>query len=327
MSAGDNLKVVNLSRSVRVALAAVALTCGWTAGTAEATTSGAAQPEARGSDGGVVLRVNHVSAAGTDIAWAQVGAGEPLVLLNGTGSPMSEWDPALLGGLAKRNRVIVFDYPGLAASGRPPGPMSIDKLADWTAAFIQSLGISPINVFGWSMGGFVAQRLAIRHPALIDHLVLAATNPGGPKTSLGPQWVQRIDSDPGAGDRAFLKTNFPRTRSAQRAGRGFIRRIDTAISAGRYPDNSVDPRMFRAMVAAEDSWLRAAGNLVQLRQITRPTLIIDGDRDVVTPPTNSRFIARRIVGSRLRYYRGAGHAFLFQQPAKVGRDVSAFLAS
>ncbi len=322
--------MVPVSRRSRIALVAVALTFGWTAvtgGPAAATTTRSGQLESRASGSGVVLRVNHLSAAGTDIAWAQVGTGRPLLLLNGTGSPMAEWDPALLGALSRNSRVIVFDYPGLSASGQPPGPTSIDNLADWTAAFIHSLGIHPTNVLGWSMGGFVAQRLAIRHPELVDHLVLAATNPGGPRSRLGPRWVQRIDSDPGADDRAFLLTNFPRTGAAQRAGRAFIRRIDDAISGGRYPDNMVDPKAYRAMVAAEDSWLRSAGNLARLRHITRPTLIIDGAGDVVTPPLHSRIISRRIVGSRLRYYRGAGHAFLFQLPARVGRDVSAFLAS
>lgn len=274
----------------------------------------------------VRLDVRHARVGSADIAWAEVGSGSPLLLLNGTGSPMAEWDPAFLATLAESHRVIVFDYPGLAQSGPAPGRMTIENLTTWTAGLVETLGLTSTHVLGWSMGGFVAQRLTVRYPHLVNRLVLAGTNPGSRRTRFGPRWVQRIDSDPRAGDRAFLATNFPQSRASRRAGRRFLHRIRLAIESGRYPSNDVDRRVVAAMIRAEHPWYRSSRNWLELRSISRPTLVIDGRADVITPPVNSRRIARRIPGARLHLYPQAGHAFLFQEPRLVGQDVTRFLA-
>ena len=97
----------------------------------------------------------------TRIAWYERGHGRPLMMLTGTGSTMSEWDPALLRPLARKHRMVLFDYPGVGMSG-PWRGSSFDSLADSTAQLMKALHLSRADVLGWSMGGFVAQRLAIR---------------------------------------------------------------------------------------------------------------------------------------------------------------------
>ena len=87
------------------------------------------------------------------------------MMLMGTGSTMSEWDPALLRLLAREQRLILFDYPGIGLSGPWRGPRTFDSLADSTAALMDAIGVERANVLGWSMGGFVAQRLAVDHPS------------------------------------------------------------------------------------------------------------------------------------------------------------------
>lgn len=275
----------------------------------------------------VRLNVRHAQVGSARIAWAEIGSGSALLLLNGTGSPMSEWDPAFLAALAESHRVIVFDYPGLAQSGPAPGRMTIENLTTWTAGLIEELGLTSTHVLGWSMGGFIAQRLAVRYPQLVNRLVLAGTNPGGKHTRFGPRWAQEIDSDPLAGERAFLATNFPRDRAGRRAGRRFLHRIEQAIDSGRYPSNDIDHRVFAAMIRAENPWYRSSRNWHELPLITHPTLVVDGRADVVAPPVNSRRIARQIPGARLHLYARAGHAFLFQDPRPVGQDVSHFLSN
>jgi pimeloyl-ACP methyl ester carboxylesterase len=271
------------------------------------------------------LDVQFASAAGSRIAWAQVGSGRPLLLLNGTGSPMAEWDPAFLAHLAEGRRVIVIDYPGLGLSGPAPGRIRFAAMADWIAEFIGAIGLTRTDVLGWSMGGFVAQQLAIRHPDSVRRLVLAGTNPGGPDAVLGPIWVQEADSDSGGSIATYLATNYPRTTCAQQAGRQFVQRLTGAVDSGRYPDESTPVRTYNAMVAAEDPWLESTANQRDLATVTAPTLVITGDQDVITPPANSRNIADRVPDSRLRLVDGAGHSFLFQQPARVARIVLDFL--
>ena len=129
-------------------------------------------------------RVHIVQVANTRIAWYERGQGSPLVMLMGTGSTMAEWDPALLRLLAQDHRLILFDYPGLGLSGPWHGD-SFDSLADTTAGLMSAIDVPKADVMGWSMGGFVAQRLAVDHPQKVSRLILAGTNPGGSQTVLG----------------------------------------------------------------------------------------------------------------------------------------------
>ena len=261
--------------------------------------------------------------AGTTFAWASIGSGPPLVLLNGTASPMSEWDPALLGALAVQRRVIVFDYPGLGQSGPAPDSWTFDHAADWINDWLRVIEpAAPVDVLGWSMGGFIAQRLAVQHPERIRRLVLAATNPGGDATVLGPRWAQ--DEDSSGSLAGYLSTNYP--PSGRAAGKRFLTRLESALSSGRYPDVEVPAKTRRAMVRAEDPWLRSDTNLAELGTVTLPTLVITGRADVITPVANSRVLARAIPGARLVLRAGAGHSFLFQRPLRAAAEISRFLS-
>ena len=261
--------------------------------------------------------------AGTTFAWASIGSGPPLVLLNGTASPMSEWDPALLGALAVQRRVIVFDYPGLGQSGPAPDSWTFDHAADWINDWLRVIEpAAPVDVLGWSMGGFIAQRLAVQHPERIRRLVLAATNPGGDATVLGPRWAQ--DADSSGSLAGYLSTNYP--PSGRAAGKRFLTRLESALSSGRYPDVEVPAKTRRAMVRAEDPWLRSDTNLAELGTVTLPTLVITGRADVITPVANSRVLARAIPGARLVLRAGAGHSFLFQRPLRAAAEISRFLS-
>lgn len=272
----------------------------------------------------IELNVQQMKVADTTFAWAAVGAGPPLLLLNGTASPMSEWDPAFLAGLARTNRVIVFDYPGLGDSGTAPAPWTFENAANWIAEFAARVSPGePVNVLGWSMGGFIAQQLAIHHPAVVRRLVLAATNPGGPRTVLGPIWVQEIDSSSST-DADYLRTNYP--LSGRAAGKRFLQRLAHAYKSGAYPVVDTPEHTLDAMVAAEDPWLGSNANLLLLPSITKPTFVIDGTRDLITPPVNSSIIASSIPRAQLRLFTGAGHSFLFQAPTEVSSAINGFLS-
>ena len=259
----------------------------------------------------------------TRIAWYERGQGPPLLMLTGTGSTMAEWDPALVRLLARDHRLILFDYPGVGRSG-PWRGRSFDSLADATARLMGALGIRGAGVLGWSMGGFVAQRLAIDHPGRVSSLILTATNPGGAHAVLGTPQAQAIDSEPNPTTDAILHELYPPDRQAE--GHRFLRRLERASQSGEIPDDfHVAAATTRRQVAAEDPWLRSDRNYRQLAGIAVPTLAAAGRSDPVTPAVNMRRIAARVPGAELRVLPGA-HAFLFQSRRAFARAVSALTA-
>ena len=267
-------------------------------------------------------QVHTTRVAGTRIAWYERGQGPPLVMLMGTGSTMAEWDPALLRLLARDQRLILFDYPGLGLSG-PWHGNSFDSLADTTATLMNAIGVPKADVLGWSMGGFVAQRLAVDHPQWVSHLILAGTNPGGSRTVLGSPKAQAIDSAPNPSDREILGELFPPNRQAE--GRRFLRRLESASQSGEIPDDfDVPAATAEAQVVAEDAWLRSNRNYRQLAGIAAATLVAAGAGDPVVPTANLRRIAARIPQAKLVVFPGA-HAFLFQERRSFSRAVNKFL--
>ena len=253
--------------------------------------------------------VRYARVGGVKIAWYERGKGPPLTMLIGTGSTMAEWDPALLRLLARDHRLILFDYPGVGFSG-PWHGKSFDSLADATAGLLAAIGVPRADVLGWSMGGFVAQRLAVEHPGRVSHLVLAGTNPGGSWAVLGTPAAQAIDSDSPPSEADVLRELYPPGRQA--GGWRFLRRLESASRSGEIPDDfRVPAGTVRKQVAAEDPWLRSNANYRQLAGVTAPTLAAAGAQDPVVPPVNLRRIASRIPHSRFAVLPGA-HAFLFQ---------------
>ncbi len=280
-------------------------------------------PEQSGPSGAEQVRLD-VTVTAHGIAWAQIGDGDPLLLLNGTGSPMAEWDPALLANLARDRRVIVFDYPGLGQSTAARAT-DFEELATSTVGLLNDLDVSRTDLLGWSMGGFVAQEMLRHDPDRIGRAVLVGTNPGGSATVLGPPWVQAADSDSDGSDRTYLRTNYPGTRCAQRRGDDFLARLERAVDSGRYPVPHTPAATYRAMVRAEDPWLRSNANLRQLGSVSAGVLVLVGERDVITPIENSRILAARIPGARMTTVSGGGHSVLFQDPELTSSAVVDFL--
>jgi len=254
-----------------------------------------------------------------EVAYYERGEGDPLVMLIGTGSTMAEWDPALLELLAQDHRLIMFDYPGLGKSG-PWTDRSFSDLATTTVELLDHLEIDRAAILGWSMGGFVAQRVAIEHPERVSALVLAGTNPGSSQAVLGSPQAQEIDSDPDPSDAQILTLLYPPDEQAE--GRRFLRRLVDASQDGEIPDDfEVPAETTDRQVAAEDPWLRSSENLEELAEITAPTLSAAGQTDPVTPPENMRIIADRIPNAELLILPGS-HAFLFPSREQFAEEVS-----
>ena len=272
--------------------------------------------------------VKHVRANGISIGYQTIGSGSPLAMIMGFSGTHYIWDPALLTSLAKHHRVIVFDNRGVLTSTRGKGRLTIALMADDTAALIRALGYRRADVLGWSMGGNIAQMLALRHPNRVRRLVLAATDPGGahaiqPTNPL----VVHVLNDPIATTAQVLKIIFPQTAAGKVAQTGYVQRL--LHWHGVTPnDFNASPSIVREQSIAEGQRLwycRMCGAYRRLRSVRSRTLVADGRQDIVEPPQNSRIIARRIPRAQLALFARSGHAFLFQDHGAFAARVSRFL--
>jgi pimeloyl-ACP methyl ester carboxylesterase len=310
-----------LSLPMTLALAgAVALLAGCsgrtTSGAATTSTTARALPVVSSLD--VIESPTKVAdtAAGA-VGYREVGAGSPLLLIMGLSGSMDEWQPAFVARLATSHKVIVFDNAGVGQTASLPAPLSITEMANQTSALISTLGLGRVAVLGWSMGGMIAQALAVLHPAQVSKIVLAATQPGtGHAVPIPPAAAALVaGSDPSG----IISVLFP--PSAGSAAQEYV----TGIL--RYPNfylarrTTVDEQQ-----GAVDQWMAGRDQAgTRFGTVRNPLLVADGTLDELDPSANDRSLADGVPGARLILYPGAGHGFLFQDMASFLPAVLLFL--
>jgi pimeloyl-ACP methyl ester carboxylesterase len=219
--------------------------------------------------------------------------------------------------------VILVDYPGTASSSGEFGPTIADA-ARRTIAFFIALDFSEVDLLGFSIGGFVAQEITLIRPALVRRLILAATGPRGGPGMHG--WrddiaaAARGESKP----ENLLYIMFAHTETSQAKGMEFLGRFMERQEGRDMPtSDATRDAQYDAIV----EWgIPDHGALQRLSAISRPTLIIQGDDDLMIPTPLSHLMAGLIPDARIRIYADAAHGFLFQYPTEVAAEVNAFLA-
>ncbi|MGE5189612.1 MAG: alpha/beta fold hydrolase [Gemmatimonadota bacterium] len=246
------------------------------------------------------------------------GSGFPLLLVNGLGSDHGEWLHQL-PAFASRFRVVLFDNRGAGDSEVPPGPYTTAAMADDAAALLAALGIGRAHVLGVSLGGMIAQEVALRHPGRLGRLVLACTSPGGtvaarPRAEALSAFVRSPGGDPEAELRRMIPFLY--------TGR-FAREHPDEIEAfvARRLRHPTSPEGHASQLAAAIG--HAAAD--RLSEIRVPTLVIAGTADRLVPPVNSETIAERIPGARLVLLPGAPHRLFAESAEAFNREVLAFL--
>jgi pimeloyl-ACP methyl ester carboxylesterase len=245
-----------------------------------------------------------------------------MVLLNGLAGTAGDWDPTFTEALAAKNTLVRPDNRGVGASADDGRPFTVADLASDCAELIATaLDGRPATLVGWSMGGFIAQELALEHPAVVAKLVLLSTDPGGPSAELGDRscitQLADLSSPPAEQARRLLTLLFP----ADFAERAYaeVGKIVAAARARLVQD------LLDRQLGAIDEWHRSA-NAERLSQIAVPTLVGTGSVDRVIPPTNSVAIANAIPESWLLRFRGGGHAFMAQYPTAVATVINEFVS-
>lgn len=264
-----------------------------------------------------------VNVRGTDFAYRDLGPrdGVPVVLLNHWGAVLDNFDPRIVDGLASKHRVIATDYRGIGASGGT-APLTIDEMARDTIDLIRALGFSKVDLLGFSLGGFVAQDVALKSPELVRKLILTGTGPAGGAgiSKVGSvSWPLILKGLLTLRDPKFYLF-FTSTANGRRSARDFLERLKER-KVGRDKDPS--PRAFLRQLKAIKAWGRQAPQ--DLGRIDIPVLIANGDSDLMVPTENSRDMARRIPGADLVLYPDAGHGGIFQHYAAFVPKALAFL--
>jgi pimeloyl-ACP methyl ester carboxylesterase len=265
-----------------------------------------------------------VEAADIDFAYRRFGqpADLPLVMLQHFRGNLDNWDPALTDALATEREVILVDYAGVGSSTGEPSS-SIASTAREMIAFIDALGLTEVDLLGFSIGGFVAQEIALVRPWLVRQLVLAATGPKGAPEMHG--WREDIAAAARGESKPenLLYIMFAHTEASQAKGKEFL---------GRFMERQ-EERDAPTSDAARDAQYDAVvewgvpdhAALQRLTGIQSPTLIIQGDDDLMIPTKLSHLMAGLIPDARIRIYPDAAHGFLLQYPIEVATEVNAFL--
>src|SRR3954452_19283463 len=216
-----------------------------------------------------------VSAGGVDFAYRELGpsTGTPVVLLTHLAAVLDNWDPRVVDGLARERRVIAFDSRGVGASSGTT-PRSIDEMALDAVTFIRGLGLTEVDLLGFSMGGMIAQLIAVQEPDLVRKLVLAGTGPAGGEGIEKVTRISYLDTARGLLTRQDPKQFlfFTRTPNGRRAGKEFLARLEERTSDR---DKAISVRSFRAQLKAIHRWGRQQPE--DLANIHQPTLAINGE--------------------------------------------------
>jgi pimeloyl-ACP methyl ester carboxylesterase len=271
-------------------------------------------------------KTQFVTVKDTTYAYRQVGPtdGIPLVCLQHFTGTLDNWDPYLIDLLAQKRPVILFESAGV---GRSTGMVSnsISDMAEHVIAFLNARGISQADLLGYSMGGMVAQQLALDTPSLVRRMILAGTGPeGGENMNMDKPELLKIFLDPELpGLKKLTKLFFPASKTSQEAGEKFISRL-----ASRSADCDMDSGMpiMQAHMAAIAAWGNVDGQrFAKLKRISQPCLIVNGNDDIVIPTINSYLLSQHLPDSVLLIYPDSGHGALFQYADSFARIVGEFL--
>ena len=234
------------------------------------------------------------------------GCGRPLLFLQHFPGTLDNWDPAVVDALASGRDVILFESAGLGRStGTVPG--SVAGLAHHALAFVDDLGLSRLDVLGFSLGGMVAQQMALDRPSLIRRMILVGTAPRGGEDimHLEKASLAKHLSDPTLQGYAILqKLFFAPTESSQAAGAAFVKRL-----AQRTLDREpiAGPDVAKAQMAAFREWERVTGGrFAELRSIRQPTLVVNGIHDEIIPVMNSYWLSENLPNAVLLTYPELG---------------------
>jgi pimeloyl-ACP methyl ester carboxylesterase len=246
----------------------------------------------------------------------------PLLLCNRFRGTIDDWDPALLKVFARDRDVIVFDGPGVGHSAGVAAS-TVAEMAAGALELVSALDLAAVDLLGWSLGGFVAQSIALTRPTLVRRLIIAGSKPGPVPGAPAPDpEVGQVAGKPVNDAEDLLYLFFPPSPEGRAAGVASLERI----SATPHPA-VVSSAGVHAQSAALMSWSSGTESAWdRLTELEMPILVAAGAQDQLMDAYHSYAMVRRLPNANLLIYGDAGHAFLFQRPEQFGRQAVDFLA-
>jgi pimeloyl-ACP methyl ester carboxylesterase len=267
-----------------------------------------------------------VTAGDNKYAYRQFGSGPglPLLFLQHFTGTLDNWDPAVTDPMAQGRSVILFENAGI---GRSSGkvPTTVVGMADHAMRFMDELGLTLVDVLGFSLGGMVAQVIALRRPALLRRIILTGTGPeGGVGVAMArPELLKIFVDQQMPPSEKLLKLFFGTTETSQSAGRQFVQRLARRMED---KDTPTTPEAAGAQLAAMAAWEKAGGEpYSDLKKITQPVLVTNGNNDIMIPTVNSFTLSEHLPNAQLIIYPDSGHGSLFQHAGPFTSHVFEFL--
>lgn len=266
------------------------------------------------------IETKKVRVGDIDIAYKMFGIGDPVLLINGFSAPLDFWDPILLEKLASNHTVITFGNRGIGnTTSGDDKKFTMIQFANDTAGLLDALKIKKADVIGWSMGGMIAQELALAHPDKVGKLIIYGSICGG-KDSIppSPEAMKVFENQSGTESerlQKFLPILFP--EQWRILNPNYTQNLPTTTEI-------VSNKTLDLQTKAIVNW---SGTCNQLNHIVQPTLVIVGTDDILTVPANSLLITEKIPGAILVGIQGGGHALMMQYPDKFSKVVMTFLQS
>jgi pimeloyl-ACP methyl ester carboxylesterase len=277
----------------------------------------------------IIAPTRFLDAGKEKYAYRRFGTGSrpPLLCLQHFTGTLDNWDPAVTDPLASGREVILFESAGI---GRSSGsvPNTVAGMASHALAFLDGLGVGKCDVLGFSLGGMVAQQMALERPSIFRRMMLVGTAPRGGEDimHLEKPALAKPLADPTLQGYAILqKIFFAPSESSQAAGASFIERL-MKRSKDREPISG--PAVAQAQMAAFHEWEHVSGErFSELKKIPHPTLVVNGVHDEMIPVSNSYWLSAHLPNAVLLTYPDSGHGSLFQFNESFTRQATAFLAS
>jgi pimeloyl-ACP methyl ester carboxylesterase len=267
-----------------------------------------------------------IEARGIRFAYRRFGKpdGVPLVFNQHFTGTMDHWDPAVTDGLATEREIILFNNAGVSSSSGEV-PTSFERMAANAVSFIKALGLTKVDVLGFSIGGFVAQEITLQAPDLVRRLVLVGTGPrsGEGMATLTPEAQEIFGATYNEPDHLWLRVHFTRSDKSQAAGREFLKRFRLRAE-NRDPE--VNEKVAPAQIEAIGKWGATREKPFEyLKSIRQPALVVNGGNDVIIYPVNSFILQQHLPNAQLILYPDANHGSQYQYPDLFVRHVSLFL--
>jgi len=266
-----------------------------------------------------------ITAGGVEFAYRELGAdnpGTPIVCLIHLAAVLDNWDPRVIDGLAAKHHVIAFDNRGVGASSGAPAS-SMEEMARDAITFIEGMGFDQVDLFGFSLGGMIAQEIVLMKPRLVRRMIITGTGPAGGEGISDVARITYLDMIRGLltfqDPKQFLF--FTRTPAGIRAGKEFLRRL---AERTRDRDRKITVTALQAQLKALRLW--GAKSPADLSKVPHPVLVANGDADRMVPSKNTYDLARRLPNSELVIYPDSGHGAVFQFHADFVAKALAFLS-